>query len=154
MSEKEVGRLLSEINNLMLREIINNPPYEIEDEGCTFTPISYSASCVMAYLNDHTNTDIFQRDIEREFHVRRSTVSKVLTSLEQKQLIKRVKVEYDRRLKKIVLTDKAKQFTQKLSEHRMVLEDKLTHSISEQELNAFRTTLEKLKRNLSKEENE
>lgn len=49
---------------------------------------------------------IYQKDIEMEFGITRSTASKVLTLMEKKDLIKREKVDSDARLRQIVLTTK------------------------------------------------
>lgn len=149
MAQKDIGRLLAELNNLIHRRIIKTSQMHGNDEKSS---ISQSGSCIIAYLNDHKDVDVFQRDLEQEFSVRRSTMSKVLTVLEQKDLIKRVDVSYDRRLKKIELTDKAMLHTYKIIEHRAKLESMLTKDISEEELSNFKATLEKLKKNLSKEE--
>jgi len=53
-----------------------------------------------------SNKPIFQKDIENEFGITRSTASKVLTLMEKKGLIKREKVDFDARLRQIVLTTK------------------------------------------------
>lgn len=62
---------------------------------------------IIGYLYDHSDQDIYQRDIESEFKVSRSTTSNMLSLMEKKQLIKRLNVENDARLKKVVLTEKA-----------------------------------------------
>ncbi len=149
MSQKDIGRLLAELNNLIHREIIKTSQIQCDDKKGT---MSQSGSCIIAYLYDHKESDVFQRDLEQEFSVRRSTMSKVLTVLEQKDLIKREDVSYDKRLKKIVLTQKAQLFADKIIDHRVELEKKLTSGITEKELKNFKATLEKLKKNLSKEE--
>ena len=53
--------------------------------------------------------DIYQRDIEDVFEIRRSTATGILQLLERDGYIERVSVPTDARLKKIVLTDKAKE---------------------------------------------
>lgn len=62
---------------------------------------------IIAYLYDHRDQDIYQRDIEAEFKVSRSTTSNMLSLMEKKQMIKRLNVENDARLKRVVLTEKA-----------------------------------------------
>ncbi len=152
MKQKDIGRQLAELNNLIHREIMKTSPYKNENCGDENPAISHARSCIIAYLHDHAEKDVFQRDLEREFRVRRSTVSKILTALEQKEYIKRIAVSSDRRLKKIVLTDKAKLLTDRIKHQKRMLEEKMTSGISEEELSAFRATLEKIKQNLSKED--
>ena len=50
---------------------------------------------------------MFQKDLENAFKVRRSTVSKTVELMEQKQLIVRESVNGDARKKKLCLTPKA-----------------------------------------------
>lgn len=61
---------------------------------------------IIGYLNDNINQDIFQKDIEVEFAISRSTVTNILKLMEKKGYIVRASVESDARLKKIILTDK------------------------------------------------
>lgn len=53
------------------------------------------------------NRDVFQRDIEEVFRIKRSSVTSVLQTLEKNGLIVRESIPEDARLKKLVLTDKA-----------------------------------------------
>ena len=51
--------------------------------------------------------DIYQKDIEKEFQIRRSTATGILQLLEKKRFVIRETVEWDARLKKLVPTAKA-----------------------------------------------
>ena len=55
-------------------------------------------------------TPVFQRDIEREFSITRSTVTNILQLMERKGYIARQSVAQDARLKQLVLTEKGRQF--------------------------------------------
>ena len=44
---------------------------------------------ILEYLYQHQQQDVFQRDLEAEFHVRRSTVTGILKGMEKKGLIQR-----------------------------------------------------------------
>lgn len=61
---------------------------------------------VIGYLFDNRDKDIFQKDIENRFGIRRSTVTKLLQLMEGNGLITRTAVISDARLKKITLTEK------------------------------------------------
>ena len=50
---------------------------------------------ILEYLYQHQEQDVFQRDLEAEFHVRRSTVTGILKGMEKKGLIQRLSVEED-----------------------------------------------------------
>ena len=107
---------------------------------------------IIGYLYDNSDHDIYQREIEEKFNIRRSSVSSVLGLMEKNGLIKREAVEHDARLKKLVLTDKAKKLHERVHEEIEELEDTLTKGISQSELDSFMNTLDKLKTNLEERE--
>ena len=65
---------------------------------------------IIGYIDLQTKkgNDVFQKDIESEFSIRRSTASCILQLMEKNKLIERQVVESDARMKKLVLTDLAK----------------------------------------------
>ena len=65
---------------------------------------------IMEYLYRNSDTPVFQRDIEREFSITRSTVTNILQLMERKGYITRQSVAQDARLKQLVLTEKGRQF--------------------------------------------
>lgn len=64
---------------------------------------------IIGFLADHEGQEIFQRDIESELGIRRSTATGILQLMEKNGLITRESVEHDARLKKITLTPAAKE---------------------------------------------
>ena len=69
------------------------------------TGMTISQLSTLSYLAMREESDVYQRDIETFFHLRRSTVSSLLNTMERKGLIQREPVPHDARLKKLVLTD-------------------------------------------------
>ena len=59
---------------------------------------------ILGMLDHSGDKDVFQRDLERTFQVRRSTATAILQVMERDGLITRRPVPYDARLKKLVLT--------------------------------------------------
>ncbi|MBR6510474.1 MAG: MarR family transcriptional regulator [Clostridia bacterium] len=103
------------------------------------------------YFYENRDRDIFQRDFEQKFSIRRSTASKMLKSMEQNGFIERVSVESDARLKKIVLTDKA------IEQHKRILEDIerrekiLRKGLTETEVKQFLNILQIITANMEEE---
>ena len=60
---------------------------------------------IMRYLYENRKKDIFQKDIEKFFSIGRSTVTNIIQILEKKGYVRRESVEYDARLKKVILTE-------------------------------------------------
>ena len=91
---------------------------------------------------------MFQRDLEAVFEMRRSTASEILKLMEKNGLITREPIESDGRLKKIVLTEKAKEFSTNIEQEFHSIEEKVTEGISKEELDAFYLVFDKIKANL------
>ena len=64
---------------------------------------------IIGYLYRHREEQVFQRDIEREFSITRSTVTNILQLMERKGYIQRLGVPQDARLKQLVLTEEGIQ---------------------------------------------
>ena len=130
------------VSNLMKRraeEIINkNHNYDLTSRHIL----------IAKYLNENQDKDIFQKDIEEKFCIRRSTVTSVLNLMEKNGMIRRERVECDARLKKIVLTDKAKDIHTKIISEIMAMEDMILKGIDEEELKVFNSTLDKIRDNI------
>lgn len=93
---------------------------------------------------------MFQRDIEAEFQIRRSTASEVLQAMEGGGLLRREPVGYDARLKKIVLTDYAQEIRKQLGEQVERIESLLTEGFTQEEIDRFFSYVERFNANLEK----
>lgn len=92
--------------------------------------------------------DIFQKDIEEEFDIRRSSATGILQLLERNGMIYRVSVPQDARLKKIVLTDKARHIQKTVLNGLEILETRLQGDLTEEEINAFISICDKIGKNI------
>lgn len=104
---------------------------------------------VIKYLCDHEGSDVFQRDLETAFSVRRSTMTSVLQLMEKNGLIERIAVSYDARLKKLILTQKAIDIHNYIENSHRALEKQMVEGISEAEQAEFLKIVRKLQANLS-----
>ena len=77
-------------------------------------------------------------------------MSQTLDALEYEKMIVRKADKNDARRKKIVLTKKSKDKAKEINKLFVSLDKKITEGLSEKEITAFLTTIEKMKANLSK----
>ena len=98
---------------------------------------------------DNEDRDIFQRDLEEKFTITRSTTSRVLTLMEKKGLIERKSVDWDARLKKIVLTDKARLAQGMMREDAQRMEERLLKGFSPEEIETLELYIQRMKDNIS-----
>ena len=103
----------------------------------------------IGYFWHNRHRDIFQKDFEQEFGIRRSTASSMLSLMEKNGLITRQSVPYDARLKKIVLTDKAVEIQNFVNKNLDEFEEGISRGISNEELEVFFGVLEKIRENLN-----
>lgn len=103
---------------------------------------------VIGYIYMNSDKDVFQRDLEAKFSIRRSTATGILQLMEKNELIKRIPVDYDARLKKLVLTDKAIEL------HQMVMADidraetLFRKGLTDEEIKSFFEITDKIKKNI------
>lgn len=88
--------------------------------------------------------DIFQKDIEEAFGIRRSSVTNVVQLMDKNGYIERVSVAEDARLKKIVLTDKGLEVQKIVGKVLEEAENSLRGVYSEEELSQLFYLLDKL----------
>lgn len=103
---------------------------------------------IIDYLAEHEEDEIMQRDLEQAFSMRRSSVSRALRLMEKNELIERQPVEYDARLKRLRLTDKAIKAKEAVAEDSQKIERDMIKGIPQGELAVFFKVLEKMKDNL------
>ncbi len=137
-----IGRELRTLNNAIRRRVDNSPiKHEIDD-------VTGTNGWIIGFLSDRRDQDVFQRDIEREFGITRSTASKVLMLMEKKGLVERVGVPHDARLKKIVLTPRSLELCDKMCRDREQTEAALTRGFTDAELAQLASYLERLRDNI------
>ena len=109
--ENDIGFAIRRLSNAVRRDV------EKSHTTLGIEPVKGINGWAISYLYENRDKDVFQRDFEEKFSIRRSTASRMLKTMEQKGFIERVGVEGDARLKKIVLTEKA------CEHHKRILND-------------------------------
>lgn len=92
---------------------------------------------ILGFLSRNSNRDIYQRDIEKEFDISRSTVTNILQLIEKKGYIKRVSTDKDMRLKKLVLTEEGVSTHSQILSCLQLTDEQLIEGIPQEKLNTF-----------------
>ena len=100
-------------------------------------------SCI-GYLAFKGEEDVYQRDLENHFKLRRSTVSSLLSNMEEKGLLLRISVPQDGRLRKLVLTTTGRSLGEQVQHFFFRLNDLMVQNLSEEEQNALQGILVKI----------
>ena len=141
---RNVGHEISKIAHQIHRNV------DITGEIQSIEKITGANGWIIGYLAHHSDKELFQKDLEENFSLTRSTISKVLKLMEEKGLIRRESVAYDARLKKIVLTEKAWEIDSIVSRGRKKLENKMIQGFTEEEINTLLSMLDRISANLIK----
>ena len=139
-----IGSIINKLSYKIKRNVCNLPAIKLIDE------ISGTNSLLLQYisLNNSKGKPVFQKDIEKEFGITRSTASKVITLMEKKNLVQRVSVENDARLKRLVLTEKAIKLNEMAQAEIEKFEKSLLKGLSEKETHTLIDLLSKISLNL------
>ena len=144
--DRKIGlkiRILANELNRKAAEILK------EDDG------EASSSIQMRILNfihrrNSQQIPVYQKDIEQEFDIRRSTATGVLQTMEKRLFIERRSCEEDNRYKTIILTELGQQ---KVKENIVKLhkfDELLIQGIPEEHVTIFFDVMEKLSANSKK----
>lgn len=96
--------------------------------------ISGKQSRLLGFIaHESSKRDLYQKDLEEELQIRRSSVTSMLQNLEKAGMIERVSVEEDARLKKIVLTSLGHEVTQNTYHNIVAFENELSSLFNEDE---------------------
>ena len=144
-NECRFGREIRIISNLMRRRL---------DSSAVMTRsknITGTGGWLLGYLYANRDRDIYQRDVEKEFSIRRATSSKVITRLEDKGFVRRENVDCDARLKKLVLTEEGIKIQRDVCRELDDFDEKLISVLTEDEQKTLFELLGKIKDSLEKE---
>ncbi len=141
-SEKRIGRKLRILNNLVRRRI---------DNSCTKKQIDDMTGTngwIIAYIDRNADRPVYQRDLEREFGITRSTASKVVILMEKKGFIRHESAPHDARLKQLLLTERSREIVSMMEADSQRTEKKLTDGFTEAELETLRDYIDRMIKNM------
>ena len=126
-----VGFEIKRMDNLLKRRI----DVMVKKKG--IDEITMMHSFIIHYIYDNRDQDIFQKDIEKVFHMNRSTITNMVKYLEDQGYITRRQVPSDARLKKLGLTEQGERLHQIIGEAIRETERKMQNALTPQETEQF-----------------
>lgn len=134
-----------------IKAITNRMARRLEGAAWDINEKSYSSAQkhTIVYLYEHQSEgDLFQRDIEEFLSIQRPTATRMLNHMEANGLIKRESVEYDKRLKKLTLTQKAVNLYNDIFDEINRVETYMTRGLTDTEKAEFLRIARKIRKNL------
>ena len=132
MNRKDMlGFQIKTLDNLFFRNMF---AYETSQKGMDEVTVMHG--WILGFLYENADRDIFQKDIETEFSIARSTVTSIVKLMEKKGYICRESVEKDGHIHEQHIDDID------------LLEERCKRNIAPEELEVFLAVAGKLKENL------
>lgn len=141
--ERQLAKELKKIDIEIAQKL-----FSIAKEKQIPAPPSPLQTRILEFLFKNQDREINQKDIEQHICVSKATISGALFSMEKNGFIERITSDKDQRSKKIIFTESSMEAYKNFSLIFNEVNEKLTTGISEEELNVFYATLDKLSNNL------
>lgn len=138
---KNAGRMVNILSNQLKRHFL------VPDDGNGLTMLQ--RHMLHFIILRSMERDIFQKDVEAEFHIRKSTATGILQLLEKNGFIRRENVERDGRLKRVVPTEKALAMRERVLESLCRAEKGMVEGIAPEDLEICLRVLNQMSKNLS-----
>lgn len=136
--ERHVGAEIHRVSHLFKRVL---------DEG-TPPEMTGTQGHIIGFIRHNGAREVFQRDIETAFGIRRSTATGILQLMEKNGFLRREPVAYDARLKRLVLTPKALALHECIAARIRAVESQAVQGIEPEQLETFFAVLDKVRVNL------
>lgn len=147
-NKRSVGMIVKALDNLMQRNLLTYVRRTGLDE------MTVMNGWILGYLRCNSGKEVYQKDLEQEFAIGRSTVTNIVKLMEKKGMIARQSVPEDARLKKLVITPKGIEASEKGKCVMETLELQLLEGVSQEEVEVFYSVMEKFYHNLLKQREE
>ncbi|WP_367295562.1 MarR family winged helix-turn-helix transcriptional regulator [Levilactobacillus yonginensis] len=132
MANRRLGAWLRDAEHQMNQEMNDFA----RDYGLTGMQMS-----VIDYLGRRGDAVTYQVDVEREFHVQRSTASLLVRRMVERDLVKRVVATIDSRKRQLQLTAKGQELVPIVTAHLVQQDAKMVAGLSVSEAAAFQRAL-------------
>jgi DNA-binding MarR family transcriptional regulator len=120
-----------------------------QDMSATEGALTLHQGWILQYLLEHPDHLIHQKEIEHIFSIRRSTANTMLKTMAKNGYLQRKPDPEDARAKYLVITEKGKAASQRMTERLQNYDARMLKGISPEELKQFNSILDRMDQNLS-----
>ncbi len=107
---------------------------------------------IMHYLEYHeAEGPVYQKDLEKVFHLSKSTITGLVQGLEQAGYVSRESVKEDARLKRVVLTEKGRKHNNLVKKLLQEMDERMSETLTAEEKEIFIKSCEKMRNRICME---
>ncbi len=140
IENNDIGRSIHILSRQIKRKV---------DEAVSKYNVTAVQCSFIEFINrNRKEGNVYAKDIESRFNMRRATVAEILSLMEKNGLIERKSMSEDARLKEITLTKKSTEIINSVETEVKKVEKDLKKDLTEEELQNFMNILEKMSKNL------
>ena len=136
--ERHVGGEIRMLSNLIKRCMDDGMPPETTG----------MQGWIIGFLHRNEDRDMFQRDVEAEFNIRRSTATGILKLMEKNGMIGKESVPEDARLKRLKVTARGMEYAERMQQGILKMEEQLISGLTDEEVRLFESILAKISQNI------
>ena len=143
-----IGGEVRRLSNLIKRRIDADPVFTEQNK------VTGTHGYILGFIcrKNEKNESVYQKDIEQAFSIRRSSATEILNSMESNGLILREASDFDKRLKRLVVTEKGLQTHKIIISRLNAIDDEMRSVLTQDEFDALKSILIKLENNLLEKE--
>lgn len=145
-NEEQIGYQIKELCRLLDKAIYYKGLLNTNGDAVTARD-----GWMLGYLYHRRDKEVFQKDMEADFHMAKSSVTAALQGLEKNGYIRREPVERDARLKKIVVTGRGIQLHDSIKQSIEDMERKLAADLTPEQRQQLFAMWEQIKHRLEQE---
>ncbi len=143
--EKTIGFKARQLSNAIKRN------GELQNQQFESRNISMMQRWIIGHLARNEDRDIYQKDLEQELKIGKSTLTEILHVMEKNNLVVRVASKKDGRCKKLVLTKAAEAIHEEIEQGIVEFERRLRNNITDEELQTFFNLVNRMLENVKSE---
>ncbi|MDD3335486.1 MAG: MarR family transcriptional regulator [Eubacteriales bacterium] len=147
-ANRMVGKEIHRLSNRIKRSM------DSTDAHGRIEAVTGSNGWIIRFLSEREEQAVYQKDLENEFGITRSTASKVIRLMEQKGLVTRESVAHDARLKRLRLTDKSRELSMEMHRLGDAMDHRLLMGFTQEEEAQLYRFLDRMMENLESTEQE
>lgn len=126
--------------NMLMRIAMNHVLKGLDDFAKDFDMTGMQMSFI-DFLSRQGDREVFQRDLEAEFDIQRSTTTVLLQRMEKRGLLYRQSSKVDARQKSVFLTEKARNLETEINGYMKQRQDVLEDNFTTEEVATFEKIL-------------
>ncbi|MBR1718461.1 MAG: winged helix-turn-helix transcriptional regulator [Bacilli bacterium] len=135
-----------------LHYLLCNHLHEINKDNILSKYPSPLQVAIAFYLDNNRGQNIYQKNLQEEFHISKAAISDVVDSMEKKGILERIPSSIDGRRNRIVLTEFGSACFLKIKNTNEEFNQSILRDLSDEEIQCFLGIFDKIKHKMERDD--